>query len=401
MHRERDKLEKLNSYLDRINRGFEESKTRLETIFQAIPDTVAIIDRDRNVVMTNTDKFVGGNKCYKTFFDSDRCCLDCRLAKILKQKTPITLEIRHEDRHYEVHALPIFDKNHEVDGIIEFYRDVSDKKNYEQQLQQADKLASLGQLVSGIGHEINNPNQFIRGNIKIIRQAMDDILPLVDDYYKSHPDLKVARLDYDFFRKHVVTLIDDMGNGSERIKGIVEGLKRFARRDEGLLIDKVDLNAIIREGVRLAHNQIHKTADVELDLGDDLPEFEGNVQKIEQVFINLIINAAQAIPDDRRGRIEITTRLEAGEVVAQVRDTGSGMSDGTIKQVFDPFFTTKRARGGTGLGLSIVYRIVEEHGGTIAVASKLGEGTTFTIRIPYKKKDGKGSAGLPGNSDED
>lgn len=398
LRRERSKLEMLNSYMDTVSRGFDESKTRLETIFQAIPDTVAIIDRERNVVMTNTDKYVPGDKCYKTFFDSDRPCLDCRLARILKQKTPITLEIQHDDRFYEVHALPIFDKNHEVDGILEFYRDISDKRNYEQQLQQADKLASLGQLVSGIGHEINNPNQFIRGNVKIIKQAMEDILPLTDAYYESHPDLKIARLNYDFFRKHIITLIEDMASGSERIKGIVEGLKRFARRDEGLLIDTVDLNAIIRESVRLVHNQIHKTADVELKLAENLPEFEGNVQKIEQVLINLIINAGQAIPEQRRGLIEVATEYDDTDVIAQIRDSGSGMSESTIKQVFDPFFTTKRARGGTGLGLSIVYRIVEEHGGTISVVSTLGEGTTFTIAIPYKKKDSKVGTGLSGKS---
>ena len=401
LRRERNKLEMLNSYLGTISRGFEESKTRLETIFRAIPDTVAIIDRERNVVMANTDKYVPGHKCYKTFFDRDRPCHDCRLAKILKQKTPITLEIQHDDRFYEVHALPIFDKNHAVDGIIEFYRDISDKKNYEQQLEQADKLASLGQLVSGIGHEINNPNQFIRGNVKIIRQAMEDILPLTDAYYEGHADLRIARLDYDFFRRHIITLIDDMANGSERIKSIVEGLKRFARRAEGLLLDKVDLNAIIREGVRLVHNQIHKTADVALRLAEHLPEFKGNVQKIEQVFINLIINAGQAVPEDRRGLIEIITKYDDADVIAQVRDNGSGMSEGTIKQVFDPFFTTKRARGGTGLGLAIVYRIVEEHGGTISVSSRIGEGTTFTIAIPHRKKDLKVGAGLSGKSGEE
>ena len=398
---QRTKLETLNSYLDRINRGFEESKTRLETIFQAIPDTVAIIDRDRNVVMTNNDKYVPGHKCYKTFFDSDRPCLECRLAKVLKQKTPITLQIQHDDRFYEVNAIPIFDKQHEVDGIIEFHRDTSDKKHYEQQLQQADKLASLGQLVSGIGHEINNPNQFIRGNITIIRQALEDILPLIDEYYESHPDLKIARLNYDFFRTHILTLVQDMANGSERIKSIVEGLKRFARRDEGLLIDTVDLNAVIRESVRLAHNQLHKTADVELTLADNLPEFTGNVQKIEQVLINLIINASQAMPEQRRGVIEVITEYDDTNVIARVRDNGSGMSESTIKQVFDPFFTTKRARGGTGLGLSIVYRILEEHGGTIAISSTLGEGTTFTMKIPYKKTDSTASGELSADSDEE
>jgi signal transduction histidine kinase len=401
LQRERNKLEMLNSYLDTISRGFEESKARLETIFQAIPDTVAIIDRERNVVMANRDKYVPGQKCYKTFFDSDGPCHDCRLAKILKQKTPITLEIQHDNRFYEVHALPIFDKKQAVDGIIEFYRDISEKKNYEQQLQQADKLASLGQLVSGIGHEINNPNQFIRGNVKIVRQAMEDMLPLTDAYYQSHADLKIARLNYDFFRKHIITLIDDMASGSERIKGIVEGLKRFARRDEGLLIDTVDLNAIIRESVRLVHNQVHKTADGALTLAEGLPEIKGNVQKIEQVLINLIINAGQAIPEDHRGLIEVVTEYDDTEVIARVRDNGCGMSEGTIKQVFDPFFTTKRARGGTGLGLAIVYRIIDEHGGRISVSSRIGEGTTFTIAIPHRRKDSKVGTGFSGNSGGD
>jgi signal transduction histidine kinase len=400
LRRQRKKLETVNSYLDDVHTGLQESKNRLDTVFQAIPDTVAIIDRDRNVVMTNTDKYVPGNKCYTTFFDSDRPCVDCRLARVRKEKTPITLEIQHDDRFYEVQAIPIFDGDDEIDGIVEFYRDISDKRNYEQQLQQADKLASLGQLVSGIGHEINNPNQFIRGNIKIIRQAMDDILPLLDTYHESHPDLKIARLDYGFFREHIITLIDDMANGSARIKGIVEDLKRFARRDEGLLIDTVDLNALIRESVRLVHNQIHKTADITLDLADDLPEFTGNVQKIQQVFVNLIINAGQAIPEGRRGVIEVATVLEDGAVVARVSDNGSGMSEGTIKQIFDPFFTTKRARGGTGLGLSIVYRIIEEHGGTVSVTSTVGEGTTFTMTFPLKRKDAGGGTGASAATNE-
>ena len=132
-----------------------------------------------------------------------------------------------------------------MDGILEFYRDVTLEKTYDQQLQQADKLASLGQLVSGIGHEINNPNQFIRGNIKIVKQAIEDMLPIVDEYYAAHPDLKIARLNYDFLREHIMTLVDDMAHGSERIKAIVEGLRTFARKDEGLLVDKVDINTLI------------------------------------------------------------------------------------------------------------------------------------------------------------
>ncbi|MCP5069358.1 MAG: PAS domain-containing protein [bacterium] len=378
----RTQLDTVNSYLEQTNQSFDESKVHLSTMFNAIPDAVAIIDKARNVVMTNRDHFEPGDKCHRTFFDSDRPCTDCRLKRIIRDKTPVNLEIEHGEISYEVHALPIFNKQNEVDGIIEIYRDVSLKKTYEQQLQQADKLSSLGQLVSGIGHEINNPNQFIRGNVKIIQQAFEDMLPIIDDYAAEHPDLKIARLKYDFFRSHIMTLIDDMANGSERIKRIVEDLKRFARKDEGQLDDTVDINTVISESARLVHNQVHKTSDIELDLGDDLPMLQGNAQKIEQVLINLIINASQAMNEDKRGLIEVITGQTESEVVIELRDNGKGMSEGTLKSIFDPFFTTKRARGGTGLGLSIVYRIIEEHRGNISAVSEVGEGTTFTIRLP-------------------
>jgi polar amino acid transport system substrate-binding protein len=301
---------------------------------------------------------------------------------VIQGKAPVTLTIEHEDRVLEVHALPIFSKDREVDGILEYYRDVTREKMYEQQIRQADRLASLGQLVSGIGHEINNPNQFIRGNVKILKQALDDMLPIVDAWHTEHPDLKVARLPYPFFRKHVMTLVDDMAHGSERIKGIVEGLKRFARRDEGLLIDTVEVNTLVEACTRLVHNEVHKHADIVLDLSPEVPTFTGNAQKIEQVIVNLLVNASQAMPEDRRGRITVRSRAQDGDVVVEVEDDGKGMNESTIKQIFEPFFTTKRAKGGTGLGLAIAYRIIEEHRGHISVRSAPGVGTTFMLRLP-------------------
>lgn len=383
---QRQKLSTVDSYLDRVSRDWEESKVRLETMFDAIPDKVAIIDLKRNVIMTNRKNVQPGKKCYATFFNSDKPCQDCRLLKVIKEKAPISMDIKHEDSYFEVHALPIFNPEHEVEGIIEFYRDITKEKSYEQQLQQADKLASLGQLVSGIGHEINNPNQFIRGNIKIIEQAFDDMLPILDEYYKEHPDLKIARLKYDFFREHIMMLVSDMAHGSIRIKGIVDGLRKFARRDEGELIDDVDVNTIIDESARLVHNQVHKYAEIELDLAHGLPAFTGNSQKIEQVMINLLINAGQAMPEGKKGNIIVKTFEDDGHIVIEVKDNAKGMNEATVKHIFDPFFTTKRAKGGTGLGLSIAYRIIEEHKGTLSVSSKPGAGTTFTIRIPASKK---------------
>jgi signal transduction histidine kinase/PAS domain-containing protein len=386
LKQQHEKLATANAYLSRVNRDWEETKLRLETMFLAIPDRVALIDRKRNVVMSNRAKIEQGAKCYKTIFGSDQPCQDCRLMRIVNEKTPIALEIRHDDTYYEVHALPVFNADHEVEGIIEFYRDITLEKTYQQQLIQADKLASLGQLVSGIGHEINNPNQFIKGNIRIIEQALADMLPIVDEYYGVHPDLRIARLKYDFFREHIMTLVHDMAHGSERIKSIVEGLRGFARKDEGLLIDEVDVNTIVDAGARLCHNQVHKTADIEIALAPELPAVRGNAQKIEQVLVNLIMNASQSIPEGRRGRIDVSTRLDSDSVAIDIRDNGKGMSDRTVKKIFDPFFTTRRSKGGTGLGLAIVYGIVKEHGGSIEVSSKVDVGTTFTLKLPVRRQ---------------
>ncbi|MCD6380515.1 GHKL domain-containing protein [bacterium] len=379
---QKNKLSIVNSYLARVNEGWEKAKIQLETIFKAIPDEVVLLDTNRKVIMSNRDDIEPGDYCYSSFFGRDKPCDNCRLAMIMKKKTPVTLTIKDGDRYLQVHALPVYNSEHEVDGILEFYRDVTLEKTYDQQLQQADKLASIGELVSGIGHEINNPNQFIRGNIKIVKQSLEDMLPIVDEYYASNPELKIARLNYDFFRKHIMVLVDDMAHGSERIKSIVQGLRAFTKKDEGLLVDNVEINTIIEATTRLVHKEVHKRAEIELDLGSNLQTFKGNAQKIEQVLINLIVNASQSIPDNTKGRIIVRTMKQNSHLVAQIVDNGCGMNEKTMKQIFDPFFTTKRAKGGTGLGLAIVFRIVEEHGGTISVNSKQGVGTTFTIKIP-------------------
>jgi len=390
LERQRKTLDTLNSSMDRINRDWLAAQKRLMTVFQAIPDPVAIIARQHNVIMTNRSDVSMGAKCHKTFFNRDVPCQDCRLVRVIRGKAPIRIETKLDDDFYEVHAIPIFNQDHEVEWITEFYRNITREKTYEMQLQQADKLASIGQLVSGIGHEINNPNQFIRGNIKILQEALQDMMPIVDAHYQAHPDLKIARLKYDFFRQHIQTLVNDMAHGSKRIKDIIDGLKQFARRDEGELVDNVEINTTVAAAARLVHNEVDKYAGIDLQLCPTLPTFLGNTQKMEQVLINLLLNAAQAMPDDRRGNIWVSTRQEDNSILITGKDDAKGMSEKTLKQIFDPFFTTRRARGGTGLGLPIVYRIVEEHGGTITVTSKLGGGSTFVIRLPIRTKTPSG-----------
>jgi polar amino acid transport system substrate-binding protein len=215
---------------------------------------------------------------------------------------------------------------------------------------------------------------------------MNDIFPFLDQAHKSNPDLKIARLNYDIFRQNVPVLIDDMAQGANRIKGIVDGLRKFAKRDEGLLNESVDLNAITESCLRLVDNQIRRTADVKVDLDSNLPTITGNSQKLQQVIVNILINASQAI-EKSKGTIHVISEFNDGEVILRVRDDGKGMDEKTSKQIFDPFFTTKRHQGGTGLGLSIAYGIIKEHKGRIDVESKVGMGTSFCISLPRNQAE--------------
>ncbi len=256
----------------------------------------------------------------------------------------------------------------------------------QKQLVQAEKLASMGQLVSGIAHEINNPVQFIQGNMQILREAIRDILPVLDAQEEKDRSMKIARLPYPFFREQVQVLLKDMADGAERIGNIVRDLKTFARRDEGRLDEKVDVNRVVEAATRLVHNKI-KRFRLEQDLSEDLPALKGSLVQLEQVVVNTLINAAEAVEDRPDACIRIATRLENSgrQIRLSISDNGPGMTDEVKDRLFDPFFTTKQRIGGTGLGMSITYGIIEEHGGSIEVDTRLGQGTTFHYILPVAR----------------
>ncbi len=257
------------------------------------------------------------------------------------------------------------------------------------QLVQSEKLSSLGQLSAGIAHEINNPIQFIQGNMRILIEAMETILPILARHAQENPGFKVARLDYSFFQQHIRTLLSDMSNGTTRIADIVRDLKKFARADEGRLDEDVDVNEVIRTSLRLVRNKI-KHHLVVTDLEPALPAIKGNATKIEQVIVVNLINAAEALGDRAEGAIKIGTSIDAagGGITICISDNGPGMTEEIRRKLFDPFFTTKQRGGGTGLGLSITYGIIKDHNGSIDVDSKPGEGTTFRYHFPMVRSEG-------------
>jgi signal transduction histidine kinase/AraC-like DNA-binding protein len=364
------------------------SRKRLKTLFNAITDTILVIDSNFNIEMTNKSEIEDSGKCYKKIFAKDRHCDKCPAIKTFETQEATTTEIEISGQYYLLQAYPIFNDKGDVEKVLEISRDITKEKQIELQLLQTDKLASLGKLVSGIAHEINNPNTFIRGNIKIIKESFDDILPILDNLYENQKDLKIARLDYNIYRENIPTLVDDILNGANRIKKIVEDLRNFARKDEGLLTDEIKINDVIKNSIRLVENQIKRHSKINLNLEAGIPELKGSIQKLEQVIVNLLLNASEAI-ESNNGNISIQTNFDdsANTIIIKIADNGRGIGGDTIKSIFDPFFTTKRKMGGTGLGLSIAYGIIEEHNGKIKVESKSGIGTTFTISIPILNQE--------------
>lgn len=258
----------------------------------------------------------------------------------------------------------------------------------QQQLLQSEKLASLGRLSAGMAHEINNPIQFIQGNMRILIESTDSILPVLDRYAETDPDFRVARLEYSFFRQHIKTLLQDMSNGTVRIADIVRDLKKFARAEEGRFDETVDVNEAVRSSLRLVHNKI-KRHNVIPELDPSLPKVKGNVSKIEQVLVANLINAAEALGDRSDGIIKVGTSTdpEGTSVSVIISDNGAGMTEEVRRRLFDPFFTTKQRSGGMGLGLSVAYGIIKDHQGWIDVDTKLGEGTTLQYHFPVVRSE--------------
>lgn len=255
---------------------------------------------------------------------------------------------------------------------------------HQEQLFQAAKMASLGTLVSGVAHEINNPIMAVMLNAPILRKTWASAIPILDDHCSRHGDFYVHSMSYSLLRDRVPMLLNHIEDGAARVKSIVGDLKDFARQQPADMSEAVDINRITQKAVGLVENLIKKsTLDFSADYHPDLPSVKGNSQRIEQVIINLLVNACQSLPDkDRAIRLSTSRNTDEETVLIEVRDQGSGMGKELLERVRDPFFTTKRESGGTGLGLSISERIMEEHGGSMAFTSTPGKGTTVRITFP-------------------
>ncbi len=254
------------------------------------------------------------------------------------------------------------------------------KKSYES-IRQADKMASLGILVSGMAHEINNPVSFIMLNSGIIQDAWRDVVSLMDEHYGTAPDLWIGKMPYATARTGIEKLLKGINQGAVRVSGIVRNLKEYAKQTPLDMTGDVDINKALETSLELLSNELRKATNTLRVDTSPVPVFKGDLLRIEQVLVNLIQNAYQALRD-RSQAISIRT-FEADDLVFfEIADQGRGISRDDLDHVLDPFFTTKRDRGGTGLGLSVSAGIVEEHGGALNIESVPDKGTRVVLTFP-------------------
>lgn len=257
-----------------------------------------------------------------------------------------------------------------------------------QQLIQADKLASLGEVVAGVAHEINNPNSFITYNVPLLRETWEIFEPIIADYAVAHPEWEKDEIGLEELCEDMEEIIQAIHTGAERINLVVANLKDFARIDESDQAAPVQINEVIETTLWIVGAQLRKSiAEINIKLADNLPEIRGHFQKLEQVVANLVVNAANAIPIREKGRLTITTRHvdRLKSILIEIEDNGIGMEPKVLDRIFDPFFTTRRNAGGTGLGLSVSYGLVQEHKGLIGVHSRRGIGSRFTVFLPIDR----------------
>jgi PAS domain S-box-containing protein len=300
--------------------------------------------------------------------------------------------------------LPLCDDTGEIIGTFGVSHDITKRKKLEMELHQAQKLEAVGQLASGIAHEINTPVQFVGDNLHFLADAFGDLLELLGRHQQVAGEAAVGIVagetlralaeaveaaDLQYLREEVPRALAQSLDGVGRVATIVKAMKEFAHPQQNQR-RPADLNGALRNTLVVARNELKYVAEVETDFGD-LPPVDCQIGDLNQVFLNLLVNAAHAIGEvvkgtEKKGTIRVRTRWEKDRVQIAISDTGCGISEEIRGKVFDPFFTTKEVGRGTGQGLAISRAIVvEKHGGTLSFESETGRGTTFYVRLPLTR----------------
>ena len=382
----------------KVEEALQKNRDQLETIFDGITDPLIMLDTDMSIKILNGAalKYYGvsepdelvGECCFKALRGEVQPCNGCQIPSAVLSGVAKTFERKgfmDSDRIEKIFIYPAKIAGSERTDAIIRISDVTEQKLMQRQLIQSEKLASLGLLMSGIAHEINNPSNFITLNIPVMRDYMDRVMPIIDEYAKSHEDFELFSMSYPEFREDVSKLLDNIEYGASRITSIVSDLREFARMEDTKKQARVDLKSVIKRAIGICKGQIKKRIKyLDVNIAEDLPKILTNPKAVEQVLINLLVNAAQsADKEDSRVKLDVSLdKTSQKNLVIEVEDNGRGMDEKTKSRLFTPFFTTKPTGEGIGLGLYVSNNLIEGLGGRIEVESEPEKGSTFRVILP-------------------
>jgi len=415
-----------------IGKRLSVEQTVLRTLVETCPFRVYAKDIESRIIFSNTEmarsvgltleQFIG-----KTDFDffpeslaklyiADEQALLASGQPMIGKEEPTMDPVSGEPWWTLTSKVPLRDPDGQIIGLVGIGLDLTERKRLEQDLQkrntellalnnklteaqsqllQSEKMASVGQLAAGVAHEINNPIGFVKSNLGSLKVQVEDLLALIDTYEKAIPalvgnadllaniEMAKTEADFEFLRGDMVNLINESLEGVQRVKTIVENLKDFSRVDTAEW-SFANLEQGLENTLSIVWNEIKYKADVVKEYAG-LPEIECIASQMNQVFMNLLINAAQAI--ETHGTITVRTGSDDNTVWVEIEDTGKGIKPEHLNKIFEPFFTTKPVGKGTGLGLSLAYGIVNRHHGRIVVCSEVGKGATFRVSLPRVRSE--------------
>jgi C4-dicarboxylate-specific signal transduction histidine kinase len=385
----------------RVEKQLQRSKSMLQKVFDGISEPLILLDRDLTVKMLNKAALkyyraeyrqVVGKPCHQAFNARSNPCAGCDIPSVIEKSEEVRFErksIIKSEILEQVVVYPIKEKNSKTSTVIVRISDITEARFLEEKLIQSEKLASLGLLVAGIAHEINNPNNFITFNIPILRDYIGQLMKIVDDYAEEQTDFELFNMPYLEFRKDIFNLLKNIKHGSERIKSIVSDLSEFSRMKSKKTMIYTDLKPIIEKAITICKGKIKKKVkSLEVNIPENLPLVYTDQQFLEQALLILLINAFQALDKDVSW---VKLGVKHGDkwkdnLMIEISDNGCGMDEETGKKIFDPLFTTKGPKEGTGLGLYFCHNLIEELGGRIDVWSEVAKGSTFRVILPDKDR---------------
>ena len=341
--------------------------------FNVAKDIARPLSDMREIVSKIAKGDLSGRLDYTNYYEINELVQSYNMMANALQRLYSTLEIQVQDRTKELKAA------------------YAELQSTQAMMVHSEKMKSLGELVAGIMHEINNPINFIYGNMTHLSNYSNDLIQVIEEYSKYMDSLKpeekeviqglLSEIDYNFLKTDLPDLIKSCKEGAERAKNIIQDLKSFSRMEEAAISD-VDIPHEIDTTLNILHNKIKNKAEIHKEYMEEVPRIEAFGGQLNQVFMNILDNAVGAIEDTGDIWIRINPDDSSKNIVIEIEDNGAGMDAETVNKVFNPFFTTKPVGQGTGLGLSITYKIIKNHQGDIKCESEIGKGTKFIITLP-------------------